>query len=458
MHKRTAVVLAAGKGTRMKSRQPKVLHEVAGQPMICHVLDALTDCDVEQPVVVIGHGGEAVRQRLGNRARYAWQQEQLGTGHAVMMARPEVPEEVETVMVLCGDTPLLTGATLSALWETHEQSGAMGTVLTAVINDPKGYGRILRDDAGHVTAIVEEKDADEKQKAIREINAGTYCFDRAALFAALDAITPANAQGEYYLTDVLAIFRQRGGVVVAHTLQDEREILGINSRVQLAEAESVLQDRMRRKWMDAGVTLIDPPSVFFHSKAAVGADTIIYPQTIIEGETVIGEGCRLGPATRICDSRIGDNVVIQNSVVLDSRIGDDCAVGPFAYLRPGTCLAEEVKVGDFVEIKKSVIGKGSKVPHLSYVGDATVGEGVNIGAGTITCNYDGKHKHVTTIEDGAFIGSNTNLVAPVTVGAHALIGAGSTITKDVPAGALAVERSHMKIKENFLGRKHKGSQ
>ncbi|MBM7866388.1 bifunctional UDP-N-acetylglucosamine diphosphorylase/glucosamine-1-phosphate N-acetyltransferase GlmU [Heliobacterium gestii] len=457
MHKRTAVVLAAGKGTRMKSRQPKVLHAVAGQPMICHVLDALADCGVAQPVVVVGHGGEAVQQCLGDRARYAWQQEQLGTGHAVMMARPEVSEEVETVMVLCGDTPLLTGATLAALWETHEKTGAMGTVLTAVIGEPKGYGRILRDDAGHVAAIVEEKDADENQKAIREINAGTYCFDRAALFAALDAITPANAQGEYYLTDVLAIFRRQGGRVAAHTLTDEREILGINSRSQLAEAEAVLQDRLRRKWMDAGVTLIDPGSVFFHAQAVIGPDTIIYPQTIIEGETVIGEGCRLGPATRIWGSRIGNNVAIQNSIVLDSQISDDCAVGPFAYLRPGTCLAEEVKVGDFVEIKKSVIGKGSKVPHLSYVGDATVGEGVNIGAGTITCNYDGHNKHTTTIEDGAFIGSNTNLVAPVTVGAQALIGAGSTITKDVPAGALAVERSHMKIKEDFHGRKQKAS-
>ncbi|MBC9784183.1 bifunctional UDP-N-acetylglucosamine diphosphorylase/glucosamine-1-phosphate N-acetyltransferase GlmU [Heliobacterium chlorum] len=458
MHMRTAVVLAAGKGTRMKSRRPKVLHEVAGRPMVHHVLEALAACDVTQPVLVIGHGGDQVQACLGERAVYAWQQEQLGTGHAVMMARPLISEQVQTVMVVCGDTPLLTGATLAALWQCHEEKGAMATVLTALLDNPTGYGRIIRDEMGNVAAIVEEKDASETQKAIREINSGTYCFERAALFSALDEITPANAQGEYYLTDVLAIFRQRGGFVAAHKIDDNQEIVGINSRQQLAEAEAVLQNRLRRKWMDAGVTMIDPASVWLNAQVKIGSDTIIYPNTILEGDTVIGEGCTIGPATRVRDSRIGNHGVVQNSIVLESEVGNDCSVGPFAYLRPGTVLSDEVKVGDFVEIKKSVIGQGSKVPHLSYVGDATVGTGVNIGAGTITCNYDGEKKHSTTIHDGAFIGSNTNLVAPVVIGAGALVGAGSTISKDVPAGALAVERAHLKVKEGYRsGHKQKKS-
>lgn len=455
MNKRTAIVLAAGKGTRMKSRRPKVLHQVAGQPLITHVIEAIAACGVEQSVVVIGHGGEEVQATLGEGAIYAWQREQLGTGHAVMMARPQISDEVKTVMVVCGDTPLLTGKTLASLLTSHEKSGAMATVLTAVLHDPSGYGRIIRDASGYVTAIVEQKDATDEQRSIREINSGTYCFDRAALFAALDEITPANAQGEYYLTDVLAIFRKRGGFVGAQVMEDEREILGINSRRQLAEAEAVMQQRLREKWMDAGVTMIDPNSVWFSHRVSIGPDTILYPQTILEGETVIGEGCVLGPATRISNSCIGDEVTVQNSIILDSHVSDRCTVGPFAYLRPGTKLGEEVKVGDFVEIKKSVIGKGSKVPHLSYVGDATIGTGVNIGAGTITCNYDGEKKSSTTIEDGVFIGSNTNLVAPVVVGAGALIGAGSTITKDVPAGSLAVERARQIVKEGYRGHLNK---
>ncbi|MCW2277019.1 bifunctional UDP-N-acetylglucosamine diphosphorylase/glucosamine-1-phosphate N-acetyltransferase GlmU [Heliophilum fasciatum] len=455
MGKRAVIVLAAGKGTRMRSNRPKVLHEVAGQPLVMHVLDAVETCDVQTPVVVIGHGGDAVQACLGDRAQVAWQQEQLGTGHAVMMARTLIPDDVTTVMVLCGDTPLLRGATLADLWQTHEQSGAMATVLTAVVPEPTGYGRMVRDDQGHVVAIVEEKDATPEQKAITEINSGTYCFERAALWTALDEIRPVNAQGEYYLTDVLAIFRDRGGVVGAHIVQDTQEILGINSRRQLAEAEQVMQERLRQYWMDAGVTMLDPSSVWLSADVRIGKDTVIYPQTMLEGQTVIGEDCTVGPLTRIRDSVIANGVVIQNSVVLGSQVADGCSIGPFAYLRPGTELAEDVKVGDFVEVKKSRIGAGSKLPHLSYVGDAVLGTGVNIGAGTITCNYDGENKWLTTIDDGAFVGSNTNLVAPVHVGARAIIGAGSTITKDVPPEALAIERAPQRNVDGFRNRTKK---
>ncbi|MDD4587639.1 MAG: bifunctional UDP-N-acetylglucosamine diphosphorylase/glucosamine-1-phosphate N-acetyltransferase GlmU [Heliobacteriaceae bacterium] len=452
MNKRTAIVLAAGKGTRMKSHQPKVLHTIAGEPLIAHVLAAVTACGVERSVVVIGHGGEAVQVYLGDQVDWAWQREQLGTGHAVMAARPQIPAGVGTVLVVCGDTPLLTGETLARLVAGHEAGGALATVLTALVDDPTGYGRVIRDQAGKVIGIVEEKDATPAQKQVREINAGTYCFNREALFAALAKIKPANVQGEYYLTDVLAILRREDALVAAQVVTDSREVLGINDRRQLAVAEAVMQERLRAKWLLAGVTMVDPTTVWLHRQVKIGADTVVYPQTILEGETIIGSGCVIGPATRFVDSQIGDQVVVQNAVVLSSRIGDRCTVGPFAYLRPGTVLAAEVKVGDFAEIKNSVVGKGSKVPHLAYVGDATIGAGVNIGCGTITCNYDGEKKHPTVIGDGVFVGSNTNLVAPVTVGDKAFIGAGSTITKDVPAGALAVERAQQIIKEGYRKR------
>ncbi|KAB2953031.1 bifunctional UDP-N-acetylglucosamine diphosphorylase/glucosamine-1-phosphate N-acetyltransferase GlmU [Heliorestis acidaminivorans] len=448
MKKRTAIVLAAGKGTRMKSQHPKVLHEIAGEPLIAHVVKTIGACGVKKPVVVIGHGGEEVQAYLGEKALYAWQKEQLGTGHAVMVAQSALDSDEQTVMVICGDTPLLTQETLEALFLAHEKKNALATVLTARVANPKGYGRILRDDSGAVQAIVEEKDATEEERVIKEINAGTYCFDKEALEKALEQIKPNNAQGEYYLTDVLAILRQQG-IVAAFEMEDAREVMGINNRQQLAEAERLMQERLRAKWMDAGVTMVDPNSVWLHGSVSIEEDTIIYPQTLLEGSVTIGRGSVIGPGTRIKDSHIGAEVIIQNSIVLESHISDGCTVGPFAYLRPGTRLEEEVKVGDFVEIKKSHIGKGSKIPHLSYVGDALIGTDVNIGAGTITCNYDGENKHLSVVEDGAFIGSNTNLVAPVRIGEGSVIGAGSTITKDVPAGALAVERNRQIIKDGY---------
>ncbi|AVX29681.1 UDP-N-acetylglucosamine pyrophosphorylase /glucosamine-1-phosphate N-acetyltransferase [Carboxydocella thermautotrophica] len=444
-----AVILAAGKGTRMKSRLPKVLHPVGGQPMVSHVMAACRTAGAQPVVLVIGHGAEQVQATLGPEQVYVEQKEQLGTGHAVMQAETVLRDFEGDILVVCGDTPLLRGETLAALAQYHRQQEAVATVLTMTLANPTGYGRIIRDEQGQVAAIVEEKDATPEQKAIREVNSGTYCFQAQALFAALQQITPNNAQGEYYLTDVLAIFRQQGQKVAAWQLSDDTEVMGINDRVALAEANRLFRERINRQQMLAGVTILDPATTYIEAEVKIGADTVIYPNTHLTGKTTIGAGCQIGPDTKIMDSQIGDGVEIQFSVVLQAEIGNDCTIGPFAYLRPGTHLAAGVKVGDFVEIKNAVIGQGSKVPHLSYIGDAEIGSGVNIGAGTITCNYDGYKKSKTIIGDGAFIGSNSNLVAPVTIGAGSLVAAGSTIVKDVPADALGVARAPQKNREGW---------
>lgn len=444
-----AIILAAGKGTRMKSRLPKVLHPVGGQPMVSHVMTACRTAGAHPVVLVIGHGAEQVQAVLGSDQVYVEQREQLGTGHAVMQAEAELRDFTGDILVVCGDTPLLRGETLATLARFHSEQGAAATVLTMTLANPTGYGRIIRDELGQVAAIVEEKDAGPEQKAIREVNSGTYCFQAPALFAALRQITPNNAQGEYYLTDVLAILRQQGQKVAAWQVEDDSEVMGINDRVALAEANRLFQERINRQHMLAGVTILDPATTYIETDVQIGTDTVIYPNTYVTGKTVIGTGCQIGPNSKIMDSRIGDGAEIQFSVVLQAEIGADCTIGPFAYLRPGTCLAAGVKVGDFVEIKNAVIGEGSKVPHLSYVGDAEIGAGVNIGAGTITCNYDGYKKSKTIIGDGAFIGSNSNLVAPVTIGAGSLVAAGSTIVKDVPADALGVARAPQKNREGW---------
>ncbi|MFZ5626758.1 MAG: bifunctional UDP-N-acetylglucosamine diphosphorylase/glucosamine-1-phosphate N-acetyltransferase GlmU [Bacillota bacterium] len=444
-----AVILAAGKGTRMKSRLPKVLHPVGGQPMVNHVMAACRTAGAQPVVLVIGHGAEQVQATLGPEQVYVEQKEQLGTGHAVMQAETVLRDFEGDILVVCGDTPLLRGETLAALAQYHRQQEAVATVLTMTLANPTGYGRIIRDEQGQVAAIVEEKDATPEQKDIREVNSGTYCFQAQALFAALQQITPNNAQGEYYLTDVLAIFRQQGQKVAAWQLSDDTEVMGINDRVALAEANRLFRERINRQQMLAGVTILDPATTYIEAEVKIGADTVIYPNTHLTGKTTIGAGCQIGPDTKIMDSQIGDGVEIQFSVILQAEIGNDCTIGPFAYLRPGTRLAAGVKVGDFVEIKNAVIGQGSKVPHLSYIGDAEIGSGVNIGAGTITCNYDGYKKSKTIIGDGAFIGSNSNLVAPVTIGAGSLVAAGSTIVKDVPADALGVARAPQKNREGW---------
>lgn len=461
MPQTVAVILAAGLGTRMKSKQPKVLHHVAGVPMVTHVLDALQQVAVEDIIIVLGYQAEKVQEVLGAGYRYVYQQEQLGTGHALLQALPLLAEYADggNCLVVCGDTPLLRGETLTGLKEKHEQSGAKATVLTAMLEEPMGYGRIIKGATG-ISKIVEEKDASPAEKAVREINTGAYCFDLDSLKEGLARLTPANAQGEYYLTDLIKFLVDKHELVETFLLEDSLEAMGVNNRLQLSAAEAHLRRRILRELMWQGVTIIDPEHTYVDKTVKIGQDTILYPGVILEGQTVIGENCRIGPDTRIVDSRVGDDCVINNSVLLESKIGCSCLIGPYSYLRPGTELADQVKVGDFVEVKKSLVGRGSKIPHLSYVGDSILGEKVNIGAGTITCNYDGEKKHQTIIGDQVFVGSNTNLVAPIEVGSGAYIGAGSTVTKDIPAGALAIARGRQRNLENWGTQKgtQKGTQ
>ncbi|MDD4548954.1 MAG: bifunctional UDP-N-acetylglucosamine diphosphorylase/glucosamine-1-phosphate N-acetyltransferase GlmU [Syntrophomonadaceae bacterium] len=449
----SAVILAAGKGVRMVSRQPKVVHQAAGKPMICHIADAVKEAGVNDITVVVGHSKEIVQEVLADRdVRFAVQEQQLGTGHALMQAEGSIDPD-GTVLVLTGDTPLLRAGTIKKMLDFHQQQKATATILSAVINNPYGYGRILRNPDNSFDRVVEEKDAREEEKKIQEINSGIYCFDIAAVFAALKKLGTSNAQGEYYLTDVLEILKnnQRQVAVLLH--DDVEELYGVNDRVQLSWAENKLRQRKNIELMENGVTIMDPRSTYIDKDVIIGRDTIIYPNTIIEGQTEIGESCEIGPSTRINSSVIGHGVVIETSRIKQAQIDDDCNIGPFAYLRPETVLKHGVKVGDFVEIKKSVIGVKSKIPHLSYVGDALVGEGVNIGAGTITCNYDGKNKYQTILEDKVFIGSNTNLVAPVTVKRNSMTGAGSTITRDVPEDSLAIERAPQKVIKDWKKKK-----
>ncbi|MEW6662682.1 MAG: bifunctional UDP-N-acetylglucosamine diphosphorylase/glucosamine-1-phosphate N-acetyltransferase GlmU [Bacillota bacterium] len=441
MEKLAAIILAAGKGTRMRSRLPKVLHRVAGQYMVSHVLTAAREAGVGCLVVVAGHEAELVEKSLGSDYLYAYQQQQLGTGHAVMQAEFKLPKDIDLVLVLSGDTPLLTSDTLKNLLDYHREMESAATILTAFPEDPTGYGRVLREAGGRVVRIVEEKDASPREREIREVNAGAYCFQRQHLFQALKRIKPANAQGEYYLTDVIGILAEQGLGVAAVAAADPREFQGINNRVQLAEAEHVFRQRINEQLMLAGVTILHPESTFIEKGVSIGQDTVVFPFTIIKGNTTIGPECQVGPYATLTDCRLGLGVIFRHSVADRAVMEDGCQIGPFAYLRPGTLLREGVKVGDFVEVKNSDIGPGSKIPHLSYIGDTTLGRGVNIGAGTITCNYDGVNKWETVIHDGAFIGSNTNLVAPVEVGAGAVTGAGSTITKNIPPEALGVARS-----------------
>ncbi len=440
----SAVILAAGKGMRMRSQLPKVAHRVAGKPMVLHVTAAVQQAGVGRIVLVVGHGRQTVEELFSpGDVEFAVQEEQLGTGHALIQARDKV-EQDQTVLVLAGDTPLLQASTIKKLIDFHKTSGAVATVLSTEVENPNGYGRIIRCANGFFQAIVEEKDAKEEEKIIREINSGMYCFEVKEAFAALAGIGASNAQGEYYLTEVLQTLKKDGKKVEVLLMDAREDIYGINDRVQLAQAEEILRQRKNVDLMISGVTIVDPKSTFIDTDVQIGHDTIINPYTMIEGKTSIGIACEIGPGTRITSSCVGNNVSIENSRVKEAQIGDECTIGPFSYLRPLTVLHRKVKIGDFVEIKKSTLGEGSKAPHLSYVGDAIVGKGVNIGAGTITCNYDGKNKWETILEDGVFIGSNTNLVAPVKVGTNSITGAGSTITRDVPANTLAVERADQK--------------
>ena len=450
-----SLVLAAGKGTRMKSALPKVLHSVGGKSMVQHVLTAAATAGAERNIVVIGFGAEAVREALGDQAEFVVQTEQLGTGHAVLQAKELFADFTGTILVLCGDTPLLTGAELARLTEAHRRKGAVATVLTAHMPDPAGYGRVIRNDQGQVIKIVEQKDATETERQVNEVNTGIYCFECQPLFAALSNITCANAQGEYYLTDVIGLLANQGQVVWAVPVADYQQTLGINSRVQLAEAETILRRRKLIELMEAGVTVMDPASTFVDSEVTVGSDTVLYPFTWLEGATTIGSNCQVGPNSRIANTQIGDDVTMHFVYAHECRIGDKVTVGPYVHLRPQTVLAPGVKIGNFVEVKNSSVGENSKIPHLSYIGDTDMGSGVNIGSGTITVNYDGQSKHRTIIEDNAFIGCNTNLVAPVTVGREAYVAAGSTITKPVPPGALGVARARQSNMEGWTRKRSK---
>lgn len=448
----SAIILAAGAGKRMQSKTSKVLHNLCGRPMVEHVIRACTDVGISRFYVVIGRDASQLRERLGEGYTYVLQAEQLGTGHAALQVKPHYQHEPH-VFVLCGDAPLITGATLERMQQIHFETKADVTVLTAIFPQPGDYGRVLRDANGQVCGLVEAKDAAPEQKAIKEINTGFYCFRAEELFKALDQLTNDNAQGEYYLTDVIQTIYQAGGRVVSCLLEDNNESLGINDRVRLAEAEGVLRQRIRNQLMLAGVTFLQPETCLVDATVSIGQDTIVYPGVILEGETTIGHDCVIGPQTHLVDCQVGDGVSIEFSVARQSKLGDNCIIGPYAYLRPQTELGAGVKVGDFVELKNSQVGAGSKIPHLSYVGDATIGSGVNIGAGTIFVNYDGRKKYRSVVEDGAFIGCNSNLVAPVHIGQDAYVAAGSTLTKDVPSGSLAVARSRQENKEGWVAKR-----
>ncbi|MBS3947601.1 MAG: bifunctional UDP-N-acetylglucosamine diphosphorylase/glucosamine-1-phosphate N-acetyltransferase GlmU [Dethiobacter sp.] len=450
MQQRIAVILAAGEGKRMKSSLPKVLHRLCGRTLLGHVLGAVDPLCAEK-IVVVGHGADSVRKEFGDSVRYAHQERQLGTGHAVMQAAPLLPPS-GLVFVLCGDTPLLTVDVLRSLQVVHEERGAAATVLTSRVPEATGYGRIVRDTAGGLSRIIEDRDATGEERKIDEINTGVYLFEAAALHDALPSLRNDNSQEEYYLTDVLQILLQKGLAVAACCVNDWRLALGINDRAQLAEAETLLRARINTQLMLSGVTMVDPETTYVDAGVHVGRETVLLPGTLLLGHTTVGEGCAIGPHTEIRDSVLGSSVVVRHSVITGSVLDDDVSVGPFAHLRPETRLHTGVKVGDFVEIKKSDIGRGSKIPHLSYVGDAEVGCDVNLGAGTIVVNYDGRQKHVTRIGDRTFIGCNSNLVAPLSIGEGAFVAAGSTVTRDVPAEALALGRVRQINKEKMAAR------
>lgn len=451
------VVLAAGKGTRMKSAHPKVLHKVAGLPMIEHVLGVAARLAPQSTTVVVGHQADRVESALARRSglTFVVQEPQLGTAHALLTAESALAGKRGTLILLSGDVPLLTEETLRSLAGTHKNVGAAATVVTARVENPRGYGRIVRS-GEQIARIVEEKDASSSERAIDEINAGIYAFDLDGLFEALRSIAAENAQGEYYLPDLVEIYRKRGRPVATVTVRDASEILGINSRLELAAVSRIVRDAKNRELMAAGVTLEDPSTIYVDRDVTIGADTIVHPGVSIEGATTIGIGCEIHSGSRIIDSRIGDRVVVaDHSIVNESDVASGARIGPFAHLRTAASIGEGAKVGNFVELKKTTLGAGSKSMHLAYLGDTVIGARVNIGAGTITCNYDGTSKQVTTIKDGAFIGSDTQLIAPVTVGQDAYVGTGTTIREDVPPGALAVSAGKQRNIEGWVEKRKK---
>lgn len=431
------VILAAGKGTRMKSDLPKPLHLLMGKPLINYVVDAAAPLVENPPVIIIGHGGDQIRKTLGNQLRYAEQTELLGTGHAVQQAEPLLKDTSGLVLIISGDMPLIRTETLQTLIKTQQSNNGPLTILTVSENDPRGFGRIIRDPSGNIKAIIEEVDATSEQLKITELNAAMYCVKSDWLWTSLKKITPSS-KGEYYLTDLVGLAVEENLQIKSVRIEGSEELIGINTRVHLAETGQILQRRINQEWMLSGVSIIDPASTYIDPDVKIGQDTVILPNTYLQKNTEIGKNCIIGPGTRIISSQVGNDCEIEFSVVEQSRIEQGVDIGPFSHLRKGTHLGADVHVGNFGEIKDSYLGEGSKVGHFSYLGNARVGKNVNIGAGTITCNYDGENKHQTIIKDGVFIGSDTMLVAPLEIGENASTGAGSVVTKDVPPETVVV--------------------
>ena len=447
-----ALILAAGQGTRIKSNLPKVLHKVCGKEMVNHVIDTMRKAKIDDINVIIGRGADLVKEKTASRnVSYSLQEEQLGTGHAVKCAINFLKGKKGIVGVFAGDAPLIKSETIEKLFDTHIENNNSATLLSSIVEDPTGYGRIVRE-GNEVLKIVEHKDCTEEELKINEMNAAIYCFDIENLLSSLEKLSNDNKQGEYYLTDVIGILKDEDKKVGALSI-DYEETIGVNSRVQLAEAEEVLRKRINKMHMENGVTLIDPTSTYIGDDVEIGKDTIIYPGNVIEGNTKIGEGVMIYPNSRISNSIIDNNGEIQSSVIIDSKIGERTTVGPFAYIRPESIIGNDARIGDFVEIKKSTIGNNTKVSHLTYIGDAKVGEHCNFGCGTVVVNYDGKKKNTTIIGNNSFIGCNTNLVSPVTVEDNTYIAAGSTIVNDVKEGELAVARAKQRNIEGWVAKK-----
>ncbi|MPW24976.1 bifunctional UDP-N-acetylglucosamine diphosphorylase/glucosamine-1-phosphate N-acetyltransferase GlmU [Alkalibaculum sp. M08DMB] len=449
MKETIAIILAAGQGTRMKSNIPKVLHKVCGKTLIDHVLDNCQQASVEQKFIIVGHKHEEVKGSLGEKAQYILQEEQLGTGHAMMQAKEVLEKNRDSnVIVLMGDAPLISSSTIKKIIHAHNTKKNNATVLTATSKNPHGYGRIVRDHEENLLKIVEQKDASDREIKIDEINSGVYCFNGGDLLLALDEIKNDNVQGEYYLTDVIEIMKNSGLKVGVFTTSEE-DIKAVNSRIELAGVEKIMKTRINEKLMDQGVTFIDPEHTYIGSDVSIGTDTIVYPGVIIEGKTSIGNNCVIHANSRIKDCIIDNEVEIDNSTVLASKVMNNAKIGPYAYVRPNCIIGERVKIGDFVEVKNSTIGNDTKASHLTYIGDAKVGDRVNLGCGVVFVNYDGQYKHETIVEDDCFVGCNVNLIAPANVKKGSYVAAGSTITESVEENSLAIARCRQVNKKNY---------
>lgn len=445
-----AIILAAGKGTRMQSDRHKVLHNICGKPMIEHILNTIDAVSVDKKIMVLGHHAQSIQDVLGDKVTYVLQEEQLGTAHAVKQAKDELGTLEGITVVMLGDTPLMTGETLEKAITHHLSHQAKATVLTAVTDNPAGYGRIVRDSRGHVLKNVEHKDANVEELAIKEINTGTYIFDNQLLFEVLDLVNNNNAQGEYYLPNVLEILKAKDEVITAYQMSDFSESLGVNDRVQLAQVEKIMRARINTYHMTNGVTLIDPNTTYIDSDVVIGKDTIIEPSVLIKGKSIIGENCFISMNSELDTVTMANNVSVRSSCLEYCSVAQGSDVGPMAHIRPNSKLGEQVHVGNFVEVKNSVIGDYTKMGHLTYIGDADLGDNINVGCGTILVNYDGVNKFRSTIENNAFIGCNANIVSPVTIGEGAFVAAGVTVTKDVPSGALALGRSQQENKADYV--------